>query len=256
MTKIKLISDLHLIEPDFDMEIESDTDILVIAGDVSDSRKTTVAWIKRIAAKNPLIQVLFVPGNHDHFGGEYFENVSHFREMLSDFINAHFLDNEIYIFSEKKTGKQIAFLGSTFWADFEGKGKEEAAWSIRSAMVLKDFQDIKFGDKTLDPSDARSLCIESRHWLEEALKETKGMKQVVITHFPLHPKCNETENDLSPYFANDHANLLAAYRPALALSGHTHTNVDFVCNETRFVSNQNGFQHEDTGYNPNLILEI
>lgn len=61
--RIQVLSDLHLEHSDYSATLASDTDLVVLAGDISVGT-AGVIWAKE---QFPGLPVLYVPGNHEYY---------------------------------------------------------------------------------------------------------------------------------------------------------------------------------------------
>lgn len=104
--KFQLISDVH---GRFEhVEWDSSADLVLCAGDVSEFVKKGHRFL--MGAPAP---VLFIPGNHEFYNGDYFERIEMMKEMCEKSNGKiTYLDNNVaYI-----DGYRI--IGSTFWTDY------------------------------------------------------------------------------------------------------------------------------------------
>jgi DNA repair exonuclease SbcCD nuclease subunit len=90
-----------------------DSEVLIIAGDISNTLMTSVEVVAAASAEYRYVVV--VDGNHDHYSNEMTVEAGHlkFRELLSQYANVYLLDHETGLLVDG-----IAFLGTTGWYDF------------------------------------------------------------------------------------------------------------------------------------------
>lgn len=258
--RIALASDLH-IELSYGAvpvpALSADADVIVLAGDITNRyRKTKNQFEQTFAAfrrhfKQP---ILFIPGNHEYYG-------SHFQTLnqeLPDICSRH----DITLLQKEYVDIQgVRFFGCTLWSDFQLNGEAEMPWAVQAAQRrLADYRAIRFNDEFIQAVDTRALFKEHFNWLENALNDCPvTMKKVVCTHFGPDKQCVSKEyegDELNPYYVNDLSDFISEKEPDLWLFGHTHYNVDYYLGKTRIVSNQLGYQREQTRFNPELCLVV
>lgn len=263
--KAVVFSDLHL---DFSVPdpiaLPDNTDVLIVAGDVSAPVAKSMAWLHN---RFPGVPVVYVAGNHDHYNQVYAESMDSGRRDAQKFPDIHFLENQEWVFGD------VRFLGATLWTDFDLYGEPEAhahyAWDI-----MNDFQKIYErapDDKLLrfNPKRTMSLHAESRAWLRERLAVPFDGKTVVVTHHCPHPMsvAKEYQGDhLTPAFCSDLSAEIEEFQPDLWVHGHTHHSFDYIVPETttRVVCNPRGYVKdyfngrsvENMAFEPIKVVEI
>ena len=110
------------------------------------------------------------------------------------------------------------------------------------------------------------MCIRDRSYIEMMVKNAPIDKKIVVVthHSPSYlsivPKYADNyemnggyHNDLSKF-------ILDNPRISTWVHGHTHKVLDYKIGDTRIVCNPRGYEgatyNENTGWNPNLLLEI
>ena len=173
--KLNILSDLHLSRGTLTLP-ENDADVAILAGDIARPREG-VAWASGFAKP-----VLYVPGNHEFYGGSIVGSVDALRQQCAG-TNVHVLDNDEVII------KGVRFLGTTLWTDFMlfGEGEEQAAAIREAQRFMYDFSRIHIGDtpETLfTPADSAALFNIHAGWLERKLCRT-----VRRVNGGSHPSC-------------------------------------------------------------------
>ena len=74
--KLNILSDLHLSQGELPLP-ENDADLVILAGDLGRPARA-VAWAARIAKP-----VLYVPGNHEFYGGSLDGRIAELRELCA-----------------------------------------------------------------------------------------------------------------------------------------------------------------------------
>ena len=282
--KIAICSDLHLEFGDLEL-VNDGADLLILSGDIfvaSDIKswfhvesaqliaatssqvarqKRYVGFIERCLKQFP--HVVFVMGNHEHYHGDFQETASIIETAFGHHSRFHHLNNEWRIING------VLFFGGTLWTNMND---EDPDTMHRIRMMMNDFNIIKNGIKTDDkyysvfmPSDAVEEHYKFRRNLDEALALHPDLRTVVVGHHApsrasIHPRY---QNDMvmnGAYSTNLDDFILDRRQIKLWTHGHTHEDFDYMIGTTRVVCNPRGYESdgysEDTGWNPNLIIEI
>ena len=118
------------------------------------------------------------------------------------------------------------------------------------------------GYRRLKPADTYERHKQTVDYFKLILDQNKDKKCVVVGHHtPSHQSCHEMYK--GDYIMNGgyHSELseMILDRPQIKLwtHGHTHHCFDYMIGETRVVCNPRGYaNHEDTGWDPNMIVEV
>jgi len=285
--KIKLVSDLHLEFSDINIQNTDNCDVLILGGDicvaqdlhdhpelVNSSDQAAIAagtglgrrqqsaqryrdFFKRCSFQFP--HVIYVMGNHEFYNGKFFAGIDYMREECAKYPNVYFLENDTKIIDD------VTFVGATLWTDMN-KGDPLTMHAIEGMM--NDFRIIRNDKRSFAPMSARDVA--DRHartlsYFRSVLAEQHDRKFVVVGHhtpsfLSMHPMyANDSlmnggyHSDLSEFIL-DHPQI------KLWTHGHTHHPFDYVIGETRVVCNPRGYENdgysEQTGWNPNLVLEV
>lgn len=244
--RIHLLSDLHNEFDLFEPEVR-DADAVILAGDI-DVKTRGVEW-----AKNTFTcPVLYVPGNHEFYGGHLTRTLEKMRAASSDQVRV--LDRDEVILSG------VRFLGATMWTDFAATGNPPIA-AFTAQNGLNDFKQIRTAEfRRIRPADLISESAKTRDWLRAKLADPFDGPTVVITHHA--PSMRSLEDNphagghLDAAFANRWEDLMGGDQVALWVHGHSHTAVDYDVAGTRVVCNPRGYPGEDTDFKPNLVLVV
>jgi predicted phosphodiesterase len=251
---LNILSDLHLSQGLLKIP-ENDADLVILAGDVA-RPKEAVSWASGFAKP-----VLYVPGNHEFYGGSIGGTVSELKGLCSG-TKIHVLDNEELIVGG------VRFLGATLWTDFNlfGEGEQRVAAMREALALMRDFSKIRTGEATetvFTPADSAALFKIHAGWLETKLAERYPGPTVVITHHApsrqsIHPRFGDSL--LNACFVSDAERLVDGSRARLWIHGHTHDSFDYFLNGTRVVCNPRGYAKDTENENPlfdaNFIVEI
>ena len=285
--KIKLVSDLHLEFSDINIQNTDNCDVLILGGDicvaqdlhdhpelVNSSDQAAIAsgtglgrrqqaaqryrdFFKRCSFQFP--HVIYIAGNHEFYNGKFYAGIDYLREECAKYPNVYFLENDTKIIDD------VTFVGATLWTDMN-KGDPLTMHAIEGMM--NDFRIIKNDKRNYAPMSARDVA--DRHartlaYFRSVLAEQHDRKFVVVGHHtPSFQSChpmygNDTlmnggyHSDLSEFIL-DHPQI------KLWTHGHTHHPFDYKIGETRIVCNPRGYENdgysEQTGWNPNIVLEV
>src|SRR5687767_6390016 len=125
--KLNVLSDLHLSRGALRIPA-NDADVVVLAGDIARPREA-IAWASGFA-----IPVLYVPGNHEFYGGSITGTVAELKR-LSAGTRIRVLDNDEALIDG------VRFLGTTLWTDFMlfGEGEKRQAATQEAQRFMRDF---------------------------------------------------------------------------------------------------------------------
>jgi predicted phosphodiesterase len=283
--KIKLVSDLHLEFSDINITNDQGADVLILGGDIMvaadlhdhpgfdfnpyshgafadlSRKQQRVArfrdFFKRCSFQFP--HVIYIMGNHEFYHGKFYDSIQHMRDECAKFPNIYMLERDTKVIDD------VVFMGGTLWTDMN---KRDPLTMHAVADLMNDYR-ITRNDKR-EFAKMSTLDTAIRHdqtlaYFKTVLVENKDKKCVVVGHHSpslqsVHPMyAHETlmnggyHSDLSEFIL-DHPQI------KLWTHGHTHHPFDYEIGETRIVCNPRGYENdgysEDTGWNPNLILEI
>ena len=252
--KLNVLSDLHLGSDTMDRPLNG-ADVVVLAGDIARPREA-VAWALRF--KKP---VLYVPGNHEFYGGSLDGTVEELKRLCAG-THVRVLDNSEVVISG------VRFLGTTLWSDFElfHNAERQVAAKDEARRFMHDFSRIRVRESSTElftPDHAASLFRDYAAWLENRLTIGHTGPTVVITHHAPSPQSIHSrfaDSLLNACFVSNAQHLLGADRMALWIHGHTHDSFDYQVNGTRVVCNPRGYArggvNENPNFDPDLIVEV
>lgn len=247
--KIQLISDTH----GFDYNIAEEADVIVHAGDFSNSVRGVVNFANICKKANK--DFVFALGNHDFYTTDL--------NYTIDFIKTNYPNNAL-LFDNSITIKDKTFVGGTLFTNFRANVIEHTdplQWSKNKNIAqgcVYDFVQIQYKGRLITADDYVTLF---NLYYNNIMKYKNKKDVVVVTHYPPHLACldpfwanHPSESGLNPYFIND----LDVKGFDVWLSGHTHTAVDTVVDGCRLVVNPLGYRNEQAlnGFRNNLIIEV
>jgi predicted phosphodiesterase len=252
--KLHVLSDLHLSVAPLEAP-ETDADVVILAGDIARPREA-IEWAGGFAKP-----VLYVPGNHEFYGGSIPGTIRQLREHARA-SNVHVLDDDAV------TIGGVRFLGTTLWSDFRLFGAGEARdVAIEAALrFVRDFTRIRIDDRSataFTPAESAALFARHARWLESRLVEPFDGPTVVITHHAPSRQSTHSrfaDSPLNVCFVSDAEELVGTSGAALWIHGHTHDSFDYVVGATRVVCNPRGYAkngvNENVHFDPRLVLEV
>lgn len=229
---------------------ENNADVVVLAGDIARPREA-VAWARTLGKP-----VLYVPGNHEFYGGSIGGTVEELKGLCAG-TSIRVLDNEEVVIDG------VRFLGSTLWTDFGVAADRREAAKQEARRLMRDFSRIQLGEGTFTPDDSAALFARHAGWLAGRLVEAHAGPTVVITHhapspLSIHPRF--AGSLLNACFVSDAEHLLDGERASLWIHGHTHDSFDYELNGTRVVCNPRGYAKDGVNENPlfdaSLVVEV
>ncbi|WP_428826512.1 metallophosphoesterase [Azonexus sp. IMCC34842] len=235
--RLQIASDLHLEHlewkfPAFRGVEPVGADVLVLAGDIAKGSR-----VLDLFGDWPC-PVVYVPGNHEFYGGEVAAVLADLQQRAGDFPNVKILAPGVW------EHDSVRFIGCTLWTDYEVFGAERVAAAMAiCAEKIVDHSSIRCpGDTPFLPADALALHRAQRQWLGDRLAEPCAGRTVVITHHGPH------RNSIAPHYADDLTS--AAFASDLEeclgiadlhIHGHTHESFDYTVGQTRVVANPMGY---------------
>ncbi len=234
----------ELVAPKRDRDHEA---ILILAGDICEFGYVMffASAFKELAKR--FKAVIWVPGNHEYFSATtpYGDDTFfYFKELVRKWGKIHLLDNSSVTIEGQK------FYGATLWTNYDS--------NATAAAICQSMGDFRWA-RTYDGKEARQTIPQDyidRHAKSTQLLDVelaKGEDLIVVTHFPpSFQSIHEKWRNAQPYETNYHfanrMDLTIIDNPQIKLwvHGHTHTQFDYMIEQTRVVCNPTGFPTEDT----------
>lgn len=248
MIRIKLISDLHFdanrMDPQGSVFIEAlpnkDVDVLVIAGDIITNGKIQNCFdaFKQIADKFP--NVLYVLGNHDHYGNSVQQTHDIMENIQSKISNFHWLHNS------KKEIDGKTFVGTALWfPDLGHMMPNKSGWV--------DFRHIK---------DDKQVIFEEHEKAKDYLKSSLNQDDILITHHlgSYALVADQYVGDMyNCYFVANIENIIVDKKPSYYFHGHSHQVLNGLkIADTYCYRNPRGYlsEYSYSGFDKDFILEV
>lgn len=296
--KIAIASDIHLEFAPLELENPEGAEVLVLAGDIcvakdlkdhdphgilEGTRSDKYHKFFKSCSYN-FKQVIYVAGNHEHYGGDFQDTYARLKDRLGYLENVHVLDKEAFDYNG------VTFLGSSLWTDmnnedpltlFHVKGmmsdynhiKNSARQVFRTVPLYKKDEDgvylldernnyiqcgtkKKESDAQLSPQDTveehrkcvdyiRNCCLNVRE------QGSNGNRIVVVGHH------TPSFKSMDPCYAHDML-MNGAYHSKLEefimdhteivlwVHGHVHDEHDYMIGDCRVVCNPRGYVGYET----------
>lgn len=252
--RLAILSDLHLSVAGMPVP-QVECDAVILAGDVARPQQA-MAWARQFS-----VPVIYVPGNHEYYGGSLSGTLASLRELARG-SHVHVLERD-----ELRLGG-VRFLGCTLWTDFRlpATEAERAEAMTMARQMIRDFSRIRLndaGDALFTPERSRQVFDESVAWLDKKFAEPfDGITVVVSHHSPstgsINPKYEGSP--LNACFVSNIEPQLHRWNPPLWIHGHLHDSYDYVVGDTRVVCNPRGYVRNDvaenTSFNPGLVVSV
>ena len=235
--KLHIMSDLHL---EFGgMDLTPVGDVLVLAGDIHVGNRAK-DWIAQ-ACKH-YNAVIYVPGNHEFYNGEYYKVLVSLEDMENDLLNLFVLDNTTAVLGD------VRFIGTTLWTS-------------GTKPIINDYAVIAVKDAILKIEDTQAFHAEAVNFLLDELAKPFIGKTVVVTHHAPIPECVVPKFYGNPINEMFHANLGPIIQDndiALWVHGHMHDSIKYNYHNTEIVCNPRGYvgYGANWGFRDDLVVDV
>lgn len=239
--KIGAISDIHLdvnegypvIEAICNRIREEQLDVLLVAGDISNSCRTSIPSLDRLNEEAG-IPVYFVPGNHDMWDQE--EEFGDARKIYEKYASR----SDCLCGKITKLNEECVVIGNIGWYDYSfgasDYSEEEFLKKAHNGRVWQDSIMVKWHQSDKD------FHMKILQDLEEKIQSCEGKKIIVVTHMVGIPELKvPTERPDWDYFnaflgSEEYGELFEKYKVDYSIMGHVHyrkalqkNGVDYRC---------------------------
>lgn len=233
MTKIQLLSDLHLDKSQTDL-LTDNADIVLIVGDTTYQDHHWDILFQKLNGKPTII----VPGNHDYDGWDVATRDGQIKELAKDYPNVHYLNNESIVL------QGIKFIGSCLWTDLASEYPHMPEKDVlRYISAIGHLNTIRENGKKFTSQNILDLHYKARAYLEYELLKNRpspSIPVVVATHFA--PSKNSVAKN---YKLSNNSYHVVDMEALMGFSdvwvhGHVHDSFDYTIEGTRVISNPRG----------------
>ena len=273
--RVNVISDLHL---EFDDLVLPGGDVLILSGDICEAKhvkkdqyqedpvqfafeaKRTdryIRFFKEECAKYR--RVLYVMGNHEHYGGRFNKTYSVLKDNLPDHVTL--LEKE-YVDIDG-----VIFIGATLWTDCN-RADPITMWTLKSSMndyrVVQNFYEDKNLYYRLTPEATYVDHKNALSFIVNTAKKFADRTVVVVTHH------SPSHQSIKPRYQGDYhmnggysSNLesVIADNPNIKFwtHGHTHDTFDYMVEQCRVICNPRGYvgyEERAVNFDPTVGFDI
>jgi Icc-related predicted phosphoesterase len=283
--KIKLVSDLHLEFSDINIVNDQNYDVLILGGDIciaqdlhdhfaADFNPYSAGAFADLSRKQERVQrfrdffkrvsfqfphVIYIMGNHEFYHGKFYAAIDYMREECAKYPNVYMLEQDTKIIDD------VVFVGGTLWTNMNGR---DPLTMHAMKDMMNDFRIIRNDKREYATMSALDVAI--RHdktlgYIKLIVQEHKDKRCVVVGHHaPSFKSVSEqyaSQTLMNGGYASDLSEFIMDH-PQIKLwtHGHMHQPFDYVIGETRVVCNPRGYENdgysENSGWNPNIVLEV
>lgn len=272
MTKLKfdLVSDIHddiwksrVMNYTFDWNAvkNPDSDILVIAGDTSNSIYDTFDFATK--ASDYYEHVIIIDGNHEHYDNFDFmmaknrtvdESMERLKKLSKKNNKIHYLDGQDYTVIDG-----VAFIGATGWYNWKS-GHTGDVNEVNARIIWRKYSNDSYyphyGVDQGPDTYSDNQCFDLKETVKELNNREDIRSIVVVTHVPpnvemLTFKDDDDEyfwNYLNPSYVNEDLKKILKEdknnKIKIWCSGHVHSRMDFVKDNILYVTNARGYPNE------------
>jgi hypothetical protein len=259
---IQLVSDLHLCWGDL---VLPGGDVLIMAGDVFEASDwTKVPAVSRVYDRfvneelTKYHTVLYVFGNHEHYGVEY--------NKTRDLIQGHMSDNVVILENEYVDIGGVRFWGATLWTDMN-RGNPVVMNLAQGAM--NDYHHIKHTHRVVQPTGhsywtSRFQPQDTVNSHKASLQSLKSSLQTNTPHFVITHHA-PSQGSVHPRYQGDPINhcyysnledfILDHPQIKTWVHGHTHHPFHYNVGTTTITCHPRGYSGVDTDeYSPLQIV--
>lgn len=261
--KIVIVSDLHVDISGQKIIEWPDGDVIVVAGDTSNSAERTASTLNDLL--NFYEYVIYVDGNHEHYNNNFFSETIK-RDTIEN--NLKYLDSLTESNVIRLTGsnyfdyKDYRFIGNCGWYTFDyysdDLNKSLNLWRIYS----NDWKYIYLRGNR-NQMLPHGFAKDHSDLLLNQIKQTSDDKKIiVVTHTVPHTKMLDYKPDdqlweeMSSFYYNSHnQKILENENIMMWVNGHTHLSKYMDINGTACICNPRGYPNENPRWKP-LVIDL
>ena len=240
--------------------------VLILAGDIGLAKRPTTYKYFIEDMSDRFREVIFILGNHEHYGGKFPTTHTKIWNELVEYDNVSVLEKEAIWLDD------VAFVCATLWTNM---GNHDALCIEQAKLWMNDYKTVRTGPisepwkKPLHPHDTIADHMNAKHFIFEEIKKQKaeGRKVVVVGHH------GPSYMSVAEEFKGDPVN--GAYvtelfddimdlgddQPEIWIHGHTHVSFDYNIGDTRVICNPRGYVTQDPrdlnkDFDVNLVIDV
>ena len=273
--KVNVISDLHL---EFDDLTLPGGDVLILSDDVCEAKnvkkdhyakdavqfkfehKRSDRYIRFFVEECAKYKhIIYVMGNHEHYGFRFDKTYKHLKENLPD--------NIVLLEKESVDINGVLFVGATLWTDCNN-ADPITMYTLRHGMndyrVIQNHYEDKNLYHKLIPEFTFADHIKAKQLISKTAKENPDKTIVVVTHHSpskrsIKPKYEGDFHMNGGYSSNldefvmDHPNI------KFWTHGHTHDTFDYMIEQCRVICNPrgySGYEERAREFDPSVGFDI
>lgn len=285
--RIKVVSDLHLEFSDYNVKNDQNADVLILSGDIMVAQdlhdhpepgntpdQVAIAQGTGLGRRQQAAQryrnflsrcsfqfphVIYVMGNHEFYHGKFYAGIDYLRTECEKFPNIYLLERDTKIIDD------VVFVGGTLWTNMNNRDPL-TMHAIKDMM--NDFRVVRNDQReyaAMSPLDVAHRHDKTLGYIKQIVDSHRDKRCVVVGHHAPSRLSTHEQYQAQTLMNGGYSSSLEEFildRPQIKLwtHGHTHHPFDYVIGETRIVCNPRGYEtegySEDSGWNPDIILEI
>lgn len=267
---LRYVSDLHLelrsnidhpkLKPLWNQDSSENEYYLALVGDIGNPyHETLELFLDLVSPKYR--KIFYVPGNHEYYNYEVIpcrpknDFDLELEKLCHKYDNVILMNNSVYDLDG------IKIIGSTLWSNIP-ETHSDIITKINDYYLIKKIDHASL--VPIDIDDTNQWNKQSIDFIESEIKDASDPCIVLTHHAPLfsdptterytaNPSYLDGDNNYA--FHNDLSYLMK--NPICAwIYGHTHYTSRFEYNGIIVTTNQLGYRHEDTHFNPYAYLDL
>ena len=261
--KLTIVSDMHIdIDGQLDLDLGSG-DVLVVAGDTSNSAQKTARFLNEQAKEFKF--VVHVDGNHEHYSNDFYSETIKMDTVANNLIYLDSMTESNVIRLHDKQYfdyEDYRFIGCCGWYTFDYYSDNLTRSTDLWQMYSNDWRMIyKRGSFKQDLP--HELAKKQSEMLLQQIKDTPSDKKIiVVTHTVPHTKMldyrpsDQFWEEMSAFYYNSHNKEIVENEEIMMwINGHTHLNKYTEINGTTCMCNPRGYPGENYGWKP-LVIDL
>lgn len=245
--KVSIGSDLHIEFGPFDIRNHDKADVLILSGDIMVAKNPDSKFLEQCSSE--FEHTVYVAGNHEYYGGKWYQTTQRLKELCENYRGVHFLENDRVMIHDH------LFIGAALWTDMN---KNDPITIMEVEQSMNDFRRITYeGDhyRKLRAKDVIERHQKTKQYFQWEMDNNDPYQRMVVVghHAPTPQSIHEyyrNSTHMNGAYASDLSEfILDNPRIKLWTHGHTHCPFDYMVGETRVVCNPRGYiGYEDQAF--------